>query len=99
MNVFDYKMIFFAKILEKLYHAKMNEAKNNVKNVENTNFDDNDWDMDNFGKNEEEEEEEDDVIKNESQFEAINEDSNSLKVVDINYNNLTSICLTNALKK
>ena len=99
MNVFDYKMIFFAKILEKLYHTKMNEAKNNVKNLENTNFNDNDWDMDNFGKNEEEEEEEDDVIKNESQFEAINDDSNSLKTIDINYNNLTSICLTNALKR
>ena len=40
INVFDYKLLLFAKNLEKHYILQLGEVKKNVKSVQNTNFED-----------------------------------------------------------
>lgn len=85
MNVFDYKMLLFAKSLEKIYLTKLEETKNEVKTVENTNFEDL-WDMDG-----------DDEPSSNTQTQTNN--NNALKQIDINYTNLTNLCLVNSLKR
>ena len=97
LNVFDYKILLFAKSLEKVYLIKYEESQNKIQNVENTNFEDM-WDMDNMNGNEEEEEETN-VNYNNQNNNSNNDNSIKLKKVDIDYNNLIELCLINAAKK
>ena len=71
----------------------------------NTGFDEDEWDMDNLGRNDEDEEEEDananknvDVNQNKE-----NEENKlgeyKLKKIEINYDNLIKLCLINSLKQ
>ena len=98
LNVFDYKIILYAKSLEKVYLQKYEESQNKVQNVENTNFEDM-WDMDNINPGEEEEEEEINTKSNSNKITEIEDNSYKLKKLDINYSNLTELCLINAAKR
>ena len=98
-NVFDYKIILYAKCLEKVYLTKYEESQNKVQNVENTNFEDM-WDMDDIRRNEESEEEEEEInIKKDNNNNNKVDNTYQLKKIDINYNNLTELCLINAAKR
>ena len=95
MTVFDYKILIFAKNLEKLYLTKLNESQNEVKNVENTNFEDL-WDMDgddDFGYG--------GGSSNNNNQSSTNNNNNetSIKNINIDYKSLTSLCVINALKR
>ena len=57
-------MILFAKSLENVYQIKYEESNKTVQNVGNTGFDEDEWDMDNLGRNEDEEEEESNINNN-----------------------------------
>ena len=105
LNVFDYRMILFAKSLENVYNIKYDESNKTIQNVGNTGFDEDEWDMDNLGRNDEDEEEEDananknvDINQNKE-----NEDNKlgeyKLKKIEINYDNLIKLCLINSLKQ
>jgi len=106
LNVFDYRMILFAKSLEKVYQIKYDETNKTVLNIGNTGFDEDEWDMDNLnGGNEEEEEEEDNKqVVNQSNNENKDKNDNNdgeykLKKIEINYENLIKLCLINSLKQ
>ena len=98
LNVFDYKILLFAKSLEKVYLLKYDESQNKTQNIQNTNFEDM-WDMDNMNGNEEEEEEETNINSNDQNNNSNNDNSIKLKKIDINYNNLIELCLINAAKR
>ena len=104
LNVFDYRMILFAKSLEKVYQIKYDETNKTVLNIGNTGFDEDDWDMDNLnGGNDDEEEEEEDNNKNQINNDNKNNDNKDgeykLKKIEINYENLIKLCLINSLKQ
>lgn len=87
INVFDYKILLFAKSLEKLYLTKLSETKNEVKTVENTNFEDL-WDMDG-----------DDDEPASTTTQVVAPSDSGVKQIDIDYKNLTTLCLVNSLKR
>ena len=105
LNVFDYRMILFAKSLEKVYQIKYDETNKTVLNIGNTGFDEDDWDMDNLnGGNDEEEEEEDNnkninQNNNDKKENENNEGEYKLKKIEVNYENLIKLCLINSLKQ
>ena len=107
LNVFDYRMILFAKSLENVYQIKYEESNKTVQNVGNTGFDEDEWDMDNLGRNEDEEEEESNInnninnnnINKENKEEKNANEEYKLKKVEINYDNLIKLCLINSLKQ
>ena len=108
LNVFDYRMILLAKSLEKVYQIKYDETNKTVLNLGNTGFDEDEWDMDNLNGGNDEEEEEDDTNQNTNQNntnnnDKINKDSADgeykLKKIEVNYENLIKLCLTNSLKQ
>ena len=104
LNVFDYRMILFAKNLENVYRIKYDESNKTIQNVGNTGFDEDEWDMDNLGgrNDEDEEEEEADNNKNISLNGNQNEENKGeykLKQIEINYDNLIKLCLINSLKQ
>ena len=107
LNVFDYRMILFAKSLENVYHIKYDESNKTVQNVGNTGFDEDEWDMDNLGGRNDEDEEDEDINDNNKNAEINankdNADNNSgeykLKKIEINYDNLIRLCLINSLKQ
>ena len=104
LNVFDYRMILFAKSLENVYHIKYEESNKTVQNVGNTGFDEDDWDMDNLGGRDDEDEDEEETNVNtntntENQKDTKESDEYKLKKIDINYDNLIKLCLINSLKQ
>ena len=105
LNVFDYRMILFAKSLENVYHIKFDESNKTIQNVGNTGFDEDEWDMDNLGgRNDDEEEEEETNMNTNTQNTNDNNVSNKdgeykLKKIEINYENLIKLCLINSLKQ
>ena len=108
LNVFDYRMILFAKSLENVYQIKYDESNKKVQNVGNTGFDEDEWDMDNLGgRNDEDEEEEEtninsNINSNTQNNKNDNEDNKGeykLKKIEINYDNLIKLCLINSLKQ
>ena len=108
LNVFDYRMILFAKSLENVYQIKYDESNKTVQNVGNTGFDEDEWDMDNLGgRNDEDEEEEEtninsNINSNTQNNKNDNEDNKGeykLKKIEINYDNLIKLCLINSLKQ
>jgi hypothetical protein len=107
LNVFDYRMILFAKSLENVYQIKYDESNKTIQNVGNTGFDEDEWDMDNLGRNEDEEEEENTNVNSDKNMENNNikeSEQNKggeykLKKIEINYDNLIKLCLINSLKQ
>ena len=107
LNVFDYRMILFAKSLENVYQIKYDESNKTIQNVGNTGFDEDEWDMDNLGRNEDEEEEENTNVNSDKNMENNNNKENEenkggeykLKKIEINYGNLIKLCLINSLKQ
>ena len=105
LNVFDYRMVLFAKNLEKVYQIKYDETNKTVLNIGNTGFDEEEWDMDNLNGGNDEEEEEEDTNQNTNQNNTVNDNKESnegeykLKKIDVNYENLIKLCLTNSLKQ
>ena len=105
LNVFDYRMILFAKSLEKVYQIKYDETNKTVLNIGNTGFDEDEWDMDNLnGGNDEEDEEEDDnkqnnQVQSNDNKENENDGEYKLKKIEVNYENLIKLCLINSLKQ
>lgn len=92
INTFDYKLLIFAKNLEKLYLKQLEETKVNVKSVQNTNFEDI-WDFD---------EDQDSSNKNNhgnTTNASGNEETDQLKEINLNYENLSKLCLTNCLNR
>jgi hypothetical protein len=90
INVFDYKLLLFAKNLEKIYLKQLDEMKANVKSVQNTNFEDI-WDMDDFGGGS--------TTTTQVVADGENENQNQLKEISINYYNLSYLSLVNVLKR
>ena len=104
LNVFDYRMILFAKSLEKVYQIKYDETNKTVLNIGNTGFDEDEWDMDNLnGGNDDEEEEEDNKNVNQNNIENKENENKEgeykLKKIEVNYENLIKLCLINSLKQ
>ena len=105
LNVFDYRMILFAKSLEKVYQIKYDETNKTVLNIGNTGFDEDEWDMDNLNGGNDEEEEEEDNTKNQNQTNNQNNENENnngeykLKKIEVNYDNLIKLCLINSLKQ
>jgi hypothetical protein len=91
INVFDYKLLIFAKNLEKIYALKLEESKANVKSVQNTNFEDI-WDFDDFGGSSSS-----NNLENQSPSDSNHE--LSLKEISINFDKLANYSLVNALKR
>lgn len=83
INSFDYKLLIFARNLEKLYQTSVKDIKQNVKSQGNTNFDDI-WDMD--------EDDQPNTLPTTS-------NSNHIQEISINYDNLSTLCLTNSLHR
>ena len=91
-RVFDYKMILFAKKLEKIYNIKYEESNKNVKNLVNTDFNEDEWDMDAL--NNQEEDDEDNKINNvNNNNKNINQEEYKMKKINIDYSNLALLCL------
>ena len=106
LNVFDYRMILFAKSLENVYHIKYDESNKTIQNVGNTGFDEDEWDMDNLGGRNDEEDEEEETNTNANTNTNVNDNGDSnkdgeykLKNIEINYDNLIKLCLINSLKQ
>ena len=102
LNVFDYRMILFAKSLEKVYQIKYDETNKTVLNLGNTGFNEDEWDMDNLNGGDEEEEEEENnqnQINNQNQENENKEGEYKLKKIEVNYENLIKLCLINSLKQ
>ena len=91
-------MVLFTKKLEKIYLIKYEESNNNVKNLLNTDFNDNDWDMDAL--NDSESNNNDDKNNNNVKDKGKNnnnEDIYKIKYINIDYNNLIMLCLRNTI--
>ena len=105
LNVFDYRMILFAKNLENVYNIKYEESNKTIQNVGNTGFDEDEWDMDNLGGRNDEDEEEEDTNTNNNNVNVENKEEKKdgeeykLKKIEINYDNLIQLCLINSLKQ
>ena len=94
INTFDYKLLIFAKNLEKIYLKQLEENKINVKSVENTKFDDI-WGFD---------EDEDSNSRENNNTGKVENNSDEPKKVEfkdimIDYKNLSKLCLTNSLSR
>jgi len=95
-SVFDYKIILFAKNLEKIYQIKYEESNKNVKNLVNTDFNENDWDMDALNQsdsNRSEDNHNETPIKNNNCNK--NENNYKMKKINCDYNNLLLLCIKN----
>ena len=95
-SVFDYKIILFAKNLERIYQIKYEESNKNVKNLVNTDFNENDWDMDALNQsdsNKSEDKNNENAIKNNNCNK--NENNYKMKKINCDYNNLMLLCLKN----
>jgi hypothetical protein len=90
INTFDYKLLIFAKNLEKIYLKTFEEYQINVKSVQNTNFDDI-WDFDDGANSNTTIQQTNDNKKDENEIQ--------LKEININYENLSKLCLTNCLSR
>ena len=77
LNVFDYRMVLFAKNLEKVYQIKYDETNKTVLNIGNTGFDEEEWDMDNLNGGNDEEEEEEDTNQNTNQNNTVTDNKES----------------------
>ena len=100
-SVFDYKMILFAQKLEKIYHIKYEESNKKIKNLLNTDFNEDEWDMDELNKSESYND--DNNIKNKDNNNNIDNNNNNtdidykMKYINIDYNNLAFLCLKNSM--
>jgi len=90
INTFDYKLLIFAKNLEKIYLKTFEEKQVNVKSVQNTNFDDI-WDFDDSSSSI--------STNNQNNNKNTLENENELKEINIDYQNLSKLCLTNCLSR
>ena len=95
-SVFDYKIFLFAKNLEKFYQIKYEETNKNVKNLVNTDFNENDWDMDALNQSDSKKSEDnhnETPTKNNNWYK--NENGYQMKKINCDYNNLLFLCLKN----
>ena len=95
-SVFDYKMILFAKKLEKFYHLKYEENDKNIQNLVNTDFNENDWDMDALNDSEENGNTGQNNENKNKEENSINQEEYKIKKINIDYNNLEILCLKNS---
>ena len=94
-SVFDYKMILFAKKLEKIYKIKFEENSKTIKNLVNTDFNEDEWDMDALNNKDEDDADESKNSEQTNNGNNIMQDNHKLKKININYNNLALLCLKN----
>ena len=95
-SVFDYKMILFAKKLEKIYNIKYEESSKTIKNLVNTDFNEDEWDMDALNDKDEEDTDENRNMEQKNNNNIIQtQDGYKIKKINIDYNNLALLCLKN----